>query len=148
MNILLLLSFVLSSFSKEKFFNVISGNDQKAITSQRTILEKSSESATDKMAYGGVLIMKNADFQFWPNEKLKSFIEGKNLLEAAIKKESTNVEYRFLRLMIQEKAPYLLGYHSNIKEDAKWVKEHYQSTSKEVKTFIVAYANQSKFLNL
>lgn len=148
MNVLLVLAFALSSFSKENFFKVLSSNNEKALVAQLSALEKSNESATDKMAYGGVLMMKNADFQSWPNQKLKLFLEGKALLEAAIKKDNTNVEYRFLRLMIQEKSPRLLGYNGNTTEDAKWIKEHYQTVSKEVKTVIVAYANQSKFLDL
>ena len=52
-----------------------------------------------------------------PYTKLKYFIRGKETLEAAIKADPKNIEFRFLRLCTQLNTPSFLGYSSNIEED-------------------------------
>ena len=52
-----------------------------------------------------------------PMEKLKYFRKGKALLDESAKKQTANLEIRFLRFATQSKAPSFLGYNSNIQED-------------------------------
>jgi hypothetical protein len=92
--------------------------------------------------------MKKSGFEKTPKEKLELFKQGKTLLEKEISSNAKNTEYRFLRLIIQENAPAILKYQSNIVEDAKWIKANYSSLATDVKNSIVSYAKTSKNLDL
>jgi 1-aminocyclopropane-1-carboxylate deaminase/D-cysteine desulfhydrase-like pyridoxal-dependent ACC family enzyme len=92
--------------------------------------------------------MKSASLKVTPKDKLEVFKKGKDLLEKAITANKKNTEYRFLRLMIQENAPKILKYSSNINEDATWIKEHYSKCSAEIIQAIKNYAAQSVVLDL
>ena len=70
------------------------------------------------------------------------------MLEAVISANPKNVEYRFLRLIVQENAPKVLKYNTKIKEDAKIIKAGYQKVTSSVKQAIVSYAKKSVNLNL
>jgi len=59
--------------------------------------------------------MKKAGLVAGVGNKLKVFKTGLQELEASIKQDNTNAEYRFMRLMIQENAPGILGYKKEIK---------------------------------
>lgn len=52
-----------------------------------------------------------------PYTKFKYFGKGKDLLEKAISKDTSNLELRFLRLCVQLQTPKFLGYSTNITED-------------------------------
>lgn len=142
-----LLALVATTFSKAEFFKTLEAGEQANIVA----LEKKIAAATasvDQQAYYGTIMMKSAEYQKTAGDKLKKFKEGKTLLEAAIQSNSANVEYRFLRLMIQENAPKILKYTANIKEDAAFIKANQSKASKEVKTAIVNYAGVSANLKL
>ncbi len=49
--------------------------------------------------------------------KIAPFQEGRKLIEQAIAIDEANAELRFLRLSVQVKAPYFLGYSDNIIDD-------------------------------
>jgi len=70
------------------------------------------------------------------------------MLEAAIRKDPKNTEFRFLRLVVQEHAPSVLGYHNNTGEDSDFIRLHYKTLPDEVQQFIVAYSKKSKILKL
>ena len=89
-----------------------------------------------------------ASFSGSPNTKLHYFKEGHVLLEEAIKKDPDNAEYRFLRLMIQEHAPGVLGYKKNIENDSELVRKYYKTLPKDVQLAIVDYNKKSKVLKL
>ena len=74
------------------------------------------------------------------------FKEGGKKLEAAIKAAPNNVEFRFLRLMIQENAPKIVGYDENIKVDSESVKANLKSLSPATQAAIGQYAKKSKYL--
>ena len=134
-------------FSKTEFFKVISSNDAAGVTKMIDKIQKANES-TDQMAYLGTLKMKKAEYLKTPKDKLAVFKEGKGLLEMAITKNNKNAEYRFLRLIIQENAPKVLKYNTNIKEDAKFISSGYLSFSTEVKTAVLNYSKTSASLKL
>jgi hypothetical protein len=136
-----------STFSKSEYFKVLSGNDASSMTKLIGRLEDIS-SSPEQQAYLGTLKMKRSEQLKTAKEKLALFKEGKGLLEKAIVASPKNVEYRFLRLMIQENAPKVLKYNTHIKEDAKLVSNGYQSLVSEVRTAVVNYAKQSDNLSL
>ena len=66
------------------------------------------------MHFTGALLMKKAGFNAPPAIKLHLFKSGHKMLEAAIRNNPENAEFRFLRLIIQEHAPGILGYKNDI----------------------------------
>lgn len=112
-----------------------------------TTLESSKQDNEHK-AYLGALKMKRSELLKSNKEKLEVFKEGKSLLEHAISGEPKNVEFRFLRLMIQENVPKVLKYSDKVKEDAEFVKTNYKSLSPELRKVVTNYAGSSAALNL
>lgn len=142
-----ILTIITVNFSKTEFFKTMESGDQESIIS----LEKKIAGlavSDDQQAYLGAIGMKTAEFQKSAGDKLKKFKEGKVLLEKAIQSHPNNVEYRFLRLMIQENAPKILGYNSNIKEDVSLIKANINKVPKEIKTAITNYSGVSENLKI
>jgi len=69
------------------------------------------------MGYKGVCNTMYADHCFLPTSKLSYFNSGVDMIEASISKNKTNVELRYMRLLVQLNAPGFLGYSSNINSD-------------------------------
>ncbi|REH56711.1 hypothetical protein C7448_101754 [Tenacibaculum gallaicum] len=69
------------------------------------------------------LQMKQAKYKMMPWSKLKVFNTNKNKLEELISKNPNNVHLRYVRLVIQENIPSILGYTSSIKKDKQFLKE-------------------------
>jgi hypothetical protein len=135
------------SFSKSTFFDTISDGTSTEVTAMVTTIESLSQS-NERDAYLGAIKMKRAGQLKSLADKSKMFKAGKELLETAISLDHTNVEYRFLRLIIQENAPAILGYSDCIAADAKKVKAGYKTLSESVKNAVIAYAKTSQNLDL
>lgn len=73
--------------------------------------------------YYGSGYMMMANHYYNPYKKLKSFIEGKDILEHAIKLEPNSIELIFLRYSIQANAPSFLGYNKNLQSDKNKLKQ-------------------------
>lgn len=97
-------------------------------------------------AYEGALRMKRAGLLKGPPNKLKEFKAGRELLEEQIKQFPDNAEFRFLRLMIQENAPRILGYHDNIEADLKILQEQFHNLPALLKTVIADYSKTSRII--
>lgn len=134
-------------FSKTEFFKTLESGNQSSITAMEKKVAESTASE-DQKAYYGAILMKTSEYQKTAGDKLKKFKEGKALLEGVIQNNSTNVEYRFLRLMIQENAPKILKYNTNISEDTALIKANLTKVSKEIKQAITNYESVSKNLKL
>ncbi len=65
------------------------------------------------------LKMKQAKYKFLPWDKMMVFNKQKNNLEKLIKENPNNIHLIYIRLIIQENTPRLLGYFSNIESDKK-----------------------------
>ncbi len=146
---ILYISFLISSltFSKSIFFETISEGSSEEVSAMVTTLENTAKS-NERDAYLGAIKMKRAGQLKSLTEKSKMFKAGKELLETAISLDHTNVEFRFLRLIIQENAPAILGYSDCIAADAKKVKAGYKLLSDSVKNAVIAYAKTSDNLDL
>jgi hypothetical protein len=93
-----------------------------------------------QMGYFGANKMILAKFAFWPNAKYTLFVEGKTLLEEAIKSDRKNIELIFLRYPVQLNAPSLLDYNQNMEIDRKTLISQVKSIKDEdLKTRILVF---------
>ncbi|HTI12852.1 MAG TPA: hypothetical protein VL832_30010 [Puia sp.] len=99
-----------------------------------------------KEAYSGALLMKKAGFLKKPKDKLEEFKRGRIQLETVIHFHSSNAEYRFLRLIIQEHAPKITKYHDQLNEDSEFVRLHYKELPAALRRIIKDYSQTSSTL--
>ncbi len=83
-----------------------------------------NDSGSVLLAYAGALNMIWAKHIFNPIDKIETFFKGRNQLEQAVKKDSNNIEIRFVRYSIQAKCPAFLRYHRHKEEDKKFLIEN------------------------
>ncbi|MBP6334176.1 MAG: hypothetical protein KA444_01795 [Bacteroidia bacterium] len=100
----------------------------------------------DTLAFHGVLQMKKAGLISKAKLKLSNFKDGKHKLESAIIKDSDNIEYRFLRLIIQENAPKILNYKGDLDADKSIIVEKFDQLNEPLKKEVKKYSRQSKVL--
>ncbi len=132
-------------FDKTLFYQAMQSKDSAKIYQQETIVQNSS--IKEKQAYEGALLLKKSGVLTNKREKLASFKAGKIKLENAIEKDSTNTEYHFLRLMIQENAPKILGYHKELEKDNIYIRTNFKTLSPSVQQAVLGYSKQSKILS-
>lgn len=131
-----------TNFDRAAYYSVITGSDLKAVDRELSYLEN----IQGKEALKGALLMKKAGMVGKPGEKLNLFSIGHKALEQAIGKDSTNAEYRFLRLIIQENAPKIVNYSSALKKDASYLRSHYKTLPAVVQQAVINYSQRSKQL--
>lgn len=131
-------------FDRPAFYAAIASAKIESINSQLTAIK--SASIGSKEAFEGALLMTKAGLVSNPTNKLSFFKSGVKKLESSIKREGKNVEYRFLRLMIQENVPRFLNYYEEINEDSKLVQSSFKSLAPEVQQAVVNYKKKSKAL--
>ena len=90
--------------------------------------------------------MKKAGLISGAGKKLNTFKDGHKKLEASLQKDSGNTEYRFLRLMIQENAPGILGYKDDLKKDSEYIRKNFKNLPQEAKNAVIDYSKNSKIL--
>ncbi len=130
---------------KEDFYVAMSASDLAMVNDQLLALEKLAPNA--ESAYKGALLMKKAALLDQPGEKLNTFKTGREMLEKAIAADPANPEFRFLRIMIQENAPKILGYDQNLSEDAEVVSTSFQQMNNVLQTAVINYSKNSEILN-
>lgn len=133
-----------AAFDKSAFYNAMASDNMDAVNSQLAIVKASS--INEKEAYEGALLMKKAAFAGKAQEKLNVFKAGRLKLEAAIKKDKENVEFNFLRLIIQEHAPKIVGYNNNIQADVAAIGSGFKTLPVVVQQVINDYSKKSKYL--
>ncbi|MEO6960555.1 MAG: hypothetical protein ABIY90_01235 [Puia sp.] len=134
------------SIDKTAFYQAMQQDKKDLINSQLKKLKTVSPKI--RQAFEGAMIMKKAGTGGSPVTKLNLFKQGHRELEAAIKKEPDNAEFRFLRLIIQENAPGFLGYKDNLEGDSEYIRNSYKSLPGEVQQAIADYSKKSKVLKL
>lgn len=148
-----LIAFAIMSFkvhaqmvsAKQAFYSAMASGSTTAWSKQLEAVN--AMTGNDKNAFQGALLMRKSGSQKTPGQKLSMFKQGHKLLETAISQESKNPEYRFLRLMIQENAPKIVGYNNNIAADASLVKASFKSFPETIQKAILSYSKTSKALN-
>lgn len=133
-----------NSIDKKAYYNAFSSANLGLIDGQLNVIK--SISGTDKEAFEGAMLMRKAGTLSVPTKKLSLFKQGHKKLESAIAHNSSNPEYRFLRLMVQENAPRSLGYYKNIEQDSKFINNNYKSLPQSTQQVLVNYSKKSKAL--
>ena len=130
--------------NKSEFYAAMASESLDSINALLDIISKSS--INNKDAFEGVLLMKKAGLVSGLSTKYKLFKSGQKKLESAIAKESENTEFRFFRLMIQENAPGILNYSSQIDEDSQLIRAGYKNLPQVVQMAITSYTKKSNVL--
>ena len=134
-----------AGFDKERYYEVMATNQIQVIDNEIDVLKKSALASTG--AYEGALLMKKAGLVKKGKDKIDLFKAGRKKLEAAIKTDPQNAEWRFLRLMIQENAPKAVNYRNELDADCKFVADNFKALSPVVQKAINNYSKNSKVLN-
>ena len=135
-----------STINRSAFYKAMEGNNKELVNEQLTELTSAPPDLKD--AFMGTMILKQAGLGGSPTTKLHLFKEGHKMLETAIKQNPDNAEFRFLRLMIQENAPGVLGYKNDIQKDSEFIRKSYKLLPEDVQHAIVDYNKKSKVLKL
>jgi hypothetical protein len=128
------------------FYNALYSDSLETVENALEELDR-EKSSTIVEAYKGGLIMKKSGYLKSAAKKIATFKAGHKLLESAITKDPNNVEYRFIRLTIQEHAPKILKYNKNIEEDKVLILKGYRKMSSKTRAYVLDYAKQSDVLS-
>jgi hypothetical protein len=151
MKFLIFLSITIFTFNaaaqldRKAIYTALGSESKEVVQKQLDGIQNLKESSEVK-AFRGALQMKAAQFEKTAKDKLALFNAGKKVLETEIKSNDGNIEYRFLRLLIQENAPKQLKYNGNIEEDAAAIVMGYSKLKESTKTAIESYAKKSASL--
>jgi len=75
------------------------------------------------LAYVVSIEMKQAEYSYNPYYKIKVFKTNRKRLNELINSFNSNIHLRYVRLVAQENAPSILGYHDFIEEDKAFLKQ-------------------------
>jgi len=136
-----------SAIDKNEFYNTIASNNVMQLEKCIQSLDAQKPSSKNN-AYKAVALMKRANFIKDSKERLSVFSKGAKLLDAEIAKNPSNLEYRFLRLVVQEKAPKFLKYNQFIQPDKKEIIKGYNDMDVFLQNKVTEFAKKSKVLTL
>ncbi|MFT3945547.1 MAG: hypothetical protein QM763_01125 [Agriterribacter sp.] len=134
-----------SKIDRSNYYKVIASENLESINAQIELVKNSSEKY--KEAFEGALMMKRAGLLKGASNKLKEFKAGRQKLEAVLDKNKDDAELRFLRLIIQENAPKILGFHKELEEDHKYIVANYKTMPEATQQVIRDYSKSSKSLS-
>ena len=132
------------TFDKREFYNILKDGSIAAIDNEITLL--SGGTIIERNAYIGTLLMKKANLVSVPKEKINLFKTGRIKLETELASDTSNAEYHFLRLVIEEHAPKIVKYQAKISEDSRHVKQSFKNLSLVVQHAILDYSKTSTIL--
>lgn len=133
------------NLDKANFYAVMASGRLREINEELTLL--ASSSIKEKEAYEGALLMRKAGLPIPPHEKLASFKTGYRKLESALAKDSSNGEYHFLRLTIQEHVPKFVHYDKDRVTDSQDVYRAFRNFPPGVQKAILDYCRHSRLLH-
>lgn len=131
-------------FDKSAVYAAMASPDVETI--DRVLSELKLSSIPEKSAYEGALLMKKSGLLTKAKEKLSLFKSGRTKLEAAIKNDEGNIEYHFLRMIIQENAPKIVKYKNNLADDRDLIRSSFKKLDPVVQQVVKDYSKKSKFL--
>lgn len=151
---LLLLLFLFTCFAgvaalqhkldKEAFYKAMASGSLDEINNELETLKTAT--INDKEGFEGALLMRKAGLVSKPKDKLANFKLGRIKMETALLNHDENAELHFLRFMIEEHAPKIVKYRSDILKDKAIILRSYKSLSPEVQHAIMDYSKTSKVL--
>lgn len=136
---------LIQKFDKAGFYAVMASGKLASVDEELVVLN--SASISEKEGYEGALLMRKAGLVKIPAEKLKFFKRGRIKLESALLNDNGNCEYHFLRLAIQEHAPKIVKYRTEIEADKIFIKKCFKDLSPVVQHAIIDYSKNSKILH-
>ena len=131
----------LQGFDKAAFYAALSSETLDVVNKQIAAVKVSV--IAEKEAYEGALLMKKAGLMTSAKEKLSFFKSGRAKLESSIVKDSNNTEYRFLRVIIQEHAPRIVKYRSQLEEDSRLIHTNFKTLPQFLQQVINDYSKKS-----
>jgi hypothetical protein len=132
-------------FDKANFYQVMKSATAETIDNEFEALKDAPEK--ERNGYEGALLMKKAGLLKRPKERLSFFKQGRIKLETAIQADDENTEFHFLRLAIEEHAPKIVKYHTDIEKDKAIVLKNFKNQSPAVRHAILDYCENSKVLH-
>jgi len=132
------------SFIRSDFYSAMQSNNEQAVNKQLEIIKTADMAG--KEAFEGALLMKKAGMVAGPKKKLDLFKAGHKELEGILKKDSNNAEFRFLRLMVQEHAPGVMGYKAELAKDRLYILNNFERLPPAVQQAIKEYSKESNVL--
>ena len=98
------------------------------------------------VCYKGASEMMKAKYAVNPFNKLTAFKSGKVLIEKSIKRDTANIEMRFIRFSIQSNLPDLLGYNTSLTADKMMLLAKISSTADtSLKRIVINYLANPKY---
>jgi hypothetical protein len=133
-------------FNRSVFYSILKSGTADEINTQINRVKESL--LPEKEAYEGALLMKGSEKLSKAKDKLNMFKSGRSKLESSISKNKTNIEYRFIRLIIQEHAPKIVKYREEMEEDSKLIQTNFQNLSVFLQQLIIDYSKDSRVLKI
>jgi hypothetical protein len=132
-------------FDKAGFYSAMASGSLKEINAELSVVGAST--VKEKEAYEGALLMRKAGLLARPKEKLATFKSGYIKMESSMERDSGNIEYHFLRLMIQEHAPRVVHYDKDQEKDSQDIMRSFPTLSPVLQKAILNYCPHSKLLH-
>jgi len=132
-------------FDKGTFYSVMATGSIGDIDAELVVLNTGQ--IKEKEGYEGALLMKKSGLLSKPKDKLTIFKSGYRKLESSLATDSSNGEYHFLRLTIQEHAPRIVKYYKDQDSDRQHVVRSFKNLSPVVQKAILDYSKHSKVLS-
>lgn len=147
-SLFMLVAFTLNGsaqIDQQDYYDALASNDIGLMNEMIKSLNESEQTDTYQ-AYKGALVCKKASLLKSPKQKLSVFKKGVEYLEDMIEKWPENIEYRFLRLSVQEHAPKFLKYNKEVEMDKTFILDNFSSADKKLKEIILDYSKDSEVL--
>jgi hypothetical protein len=132
-------------FEKAEFYDVMKSGDLNVLNNEFETIKLAPEKERD--GYEGALLMRKAGLMKKPKDRLAFFKKGRIKLETALLADPDNTEFHFLRLIIEEHAPKIVKYHSDIEKDKALIVKNFKGLSVAVRHAILDYCENSKVLH-
>ncbi len=133
------------TIDKAGFYAAMASGKLEEIDKELTVV--SGSGIGEKDAYLGALLMRKAGLLTRAKEKLATFKSGYIKMEGSIAKDSGNIEYHFLRLMIQEHAPWIVHYDKDREKDSRAIIQSFPTLPPVLQKAILNYCPHSKLLH-
>jgi hypothetical protein len=127
------------------FYGALRSNDISRIDDEISALQ--NKAGMDP-AFEAALVIKKSGLLKDPKQKLDLFKKGKIKLEESLAASPSYTELHFIRLVVQEQSPKMLGYKSELRKDADFVNEHFRELPKDLQQQIREYCSISNYLKV
>ena len=102
--------------------------------------ELEKDTSPEAKGYMAAMILMKSRYVKGPFTKLKYFKQGKKILDQDISENSSSIEIRYIRFLMQKQIPKFLGYNKNIEEDFKVISDKLLNSNLEI-TFKIKMLN-------